>query len=116
MANKPLAQPPASGNPALDRWMFLMWKRLQEAGVITWDEIDTTGSNLTDIETRNHSDLQNINTEAYSHLTGTQLTDLTDGGDSAGHFHATDRDLANATGQLELDNAARIKAFAASHG
>lgn len=49
----------------------------------------------------NHNDLQNIQgggaTERY-HLTAGQHTDLTDGGDSTSHFHATDRARANHTG------------------
>lgn len=49
----------------------------------------------------NHNDLQSIQggspTERY-HLTATQQTDLTDSGDSALHFHSSDRARANHTG------------------
>jgi len=41
-------------------------------GLIGWSSISKTGSNLTDLTTRNHADLQNINTAAYTHLTSTE--------------------------------------------
>jgi hypothetical protein len=45
------------------------------------------------------SDINSNFTELYTDkLTSTQLTDLTDAGDSALHYHATDRDRANHTG------------------
>lgn len=37
-------------------------------------------------------------------LTTTVVTDLTDGGASTLHYHASDRDLANATGNLSVNN------------
>lgn len=46
------------------------------------------------------SALQGGSTGSYFHLTETQHTDLTDGGDSTLHFHASDRALSNATGTL----------------
>lgn len=68
---------------------------------LKWVNLDFTGSNLTDIATRNHNDLNSINggssTERY-HLTAAQHTDLTDAGDSTSHYHASDRDSANFTG------------------
>lgn len=75
MSNKPIAQPPTTGNPAFDRWAFLLWRRLLEAGIVTWDEIEFADSNLLDIETRNHNDLQNIQGGApgeHYHLTSDQ--------------------------------------------
>ena len=98
MAQNPLAPPPPSGNGGFDRWMYLLWRRLTQTGQIIWASLDFTGSNLTDLATRNHADLQNINTTSYTHLTSTQATDLTDAGDSTLHYHATDRDSANFTG------------------
>lgn len=57
--------------------------------------INNIGSNV------NHNDLQNIqggsSSERY-HLTSAQATDLTDGGDSTSHYHASDRARANHTG------------------
>lgn len=45
-----------------------------------------------------HAALTNLNSATYSHLTSTQLTDLTDSGDSTLHFHSSDRDRTNHTG------------------
>jgi hypothetical protein len=45
-----------------------------------------------------HALLSNLNSVDYSHLTAAQLTDLTDAGDSALHYHASDRNRANHTG------------------
>lgn len=73
-----VAQPPVTGNPVLDRWMFLLWKRA-----------------ITD---------------------ASLVAELTDGSDTNLHYHSSDRDLANATGQLKLNNAASLQAFAAAHG
>lgn len=83
---------------------------------MAWSLIDKTGSNLTDLTTRNHADLQNINTASYTHLTSTNATALTGGTDTTLHYHATDRDLGNATGQLTQDHMASMKAYSASHG
>lgn len=93
-----------------------MWKRIASQAGLAWELVSKTGSNLTDIETRNHADLQNINTASYTHLSSTNATDLTDGGDSILHYHATDRDLANATGQLGLDHLATMQAYASAQG
>ena len=101
MAQNPLAPPPQSGGP-LDGWLFLLWRRLTQAGQVLWDTIDFTGSDLTDIAARNHADLQNINTVTYTHLSATNHTDLTDAGDSALHYHAADRARANHTGTQTL--------------
>lgn len=47
---------------------------------LSWSSLNKTGSNLTDIETRNHNDLQNIqggsSLERY-HLTSSQVADIT---------------------------------------
>ena len=113
MAQVPVSPPPQSGNAGLDRWLYLMWKRVASAGQLLWSYIDFSDSNLTDIETRNHVDLQNHNTTNYFHLTQANHTDLTDAGDTTLHYHAADRDRANHTGtQL----AATISDFAAAVG
>ena len=82
--------------------MYLLWKGLTATGQILWDTISFSGSNITDIETRNHADLQNINTSSYTHLTAANHTDLTDGGDTTLHYHAADRARANHTGTQTL--------------
>lgn len=46
----------------------------------------------------NRIDLQGGTTDEYYHLTNTQHTDLTDGGDSSLHYHSVDRDRSNHTG------------------
>lgn len=71
--------------------MWLLWKRVTAVGQLLWSTLDFTGSNLTDLATRNHADLQNINTASYTHLSSTNATDLTDGGDSTLHYHSADR-------------------------
>jgi len=61
---------------------------------IQWDKISKAGSNLTEIVTRNHNDLQNVDggsaTERF-HLTSDQHTDLTDGGDATTQHHHDSR-------------------------
>lgn len=105
MAQQPLGPPPkVETGSVFDRWMNNAWNRIVKAGQILWSQIDFTGSNLTDLATRNHADLQNINTASYTHLTATNHTNLTDAGDSTLHYHASDRALANATGTLALAN------------
>ncbi len=52
----------------------------------------------------------------WKRVVSPEWTDLTDGGDTTLHYHATDRALANATGQLTLDHLATMKAFAAAQG
>ncbi|MBN2127238.1 MAG: hypothetical protein JW703_02480 [Candidatus Diapherotrites archaeon] len=50
------------------------------ANAISWTFINKSGSNLTDLETRNHNDLQNISGGAagdYFHLTNAQHSNLT---------------------------------------
>ena len=77
---QPLAQPPHGNDPVLSRWLFLLWKRINSAAGMAWGLIDKTSSNLTDIETRNHNDLQTIQggtANEYYHLTGAQNTALT---------------------------------------
>lgn len=88
MARNPLGPPPfIKQESAFDRWMRLLWQRVVDTGQILWSQLDFTGSNLTDIATRNHADLQNINTASYTHLTSANHTDLTDGGATTLHKH-----------------------------
>ena len=51
------------------------------AGTIPWASVDKTGSALSDLVTRNHNSLQNVQGGAandYYHFTNTQHTDLID--------------------------------------
>jgi len=79
-------------------WRNYLERLSPVTGTIKWSIVDKTNSNITDIETRNHEDLQNLNTTGYTHLTGVEYLDLTDGGDTVLHYHAADRDRANHTG------------------
>lgn len=102
-----LPPPPTSNDPrdpAFRDWFYKLQKAFSTLGSFLFTNLDFTGSNITSIVTRNHADLQNLNTASYTHLTSTQATDLTDGGDSTLHFHSSDRDLANATGTLAIAN------------
>lgn len=77
MTQVPLAPPPPTKDPNQDRWLWLLWRRLTQAGQILWESVDKTGSNLTDIETRNHADLQSLQggtTNEYYHLTSSEYT------------------------------------------
>lgn len=88
MARNPLGPPPfIKQESAFDRWMRLLWQRVVDTGQILWSQLDFTGSNLTDLATRNHADLQNLNTASYTHLTSANHTDLTDGGATTLHKH-----------------------------
>ena len=72
-----LTPPTPSGNNGLDRWLNLLWRKLTDTGSILWSQVSKVGSNLTDIETRNHVDLQNIQggtTNQYYHLTSAEYT------------------------------------------
>lgn len=96
-----LPPPPVSNDPkdpAFRDWFYKLQKAFSALGSFLFTNLDFTGSNITSIATRNHADLQNLNTASYTHLTATQATDLTDAGDSTLHYHASDRDSANFTG------------------
>lgn len=77
-------------SPPFQRWLSKVHELLAPmatGGLLPWSSVSKTGSNLTDIVTRNHADLQNINTATYTHLTATNHTDLTDGGATTLHKH-----------------------------
>lgn len=94
----PTGVPP--GHPYWNDWYEKLRSLINDT-TINFTDLDFAGSNLTSIATRNHNDLQNIQGGAagdHYHLTNAQATDLTDGGDSAAHFHSADRARANHTG------------------
>ena len=93
-----LAQPPAEYE---ERWMFLLWQKVTSTAGSAWESISKVGSNLTDLEVRNHSDLQELNSSLYSHLTADQLAALTKGNATNLHSHpigSVDLDSANFSG------------------
>jgi hypothetical protein len=77
MAQNPLAPPPPTKDPNQDRWLYLLWRRLTQAGQILWSSLDFAGSNITDLATRRHRDLQDLQggtTDEYYHLTSAEYT------------------------------------------
>ena len=77
--------PPPVGAPA-GSWEWLDWYRQIEnfvggsAGLISWNAIDTAGSNVTDLASRAHNDLQSHQggtSGEYYHLTNSQHSALT---------------------------------------
>ena len=75
-----------------------------DRGKTSYDHSQLTSGNphnvsLNDVGgTTDHTALNNLNSTNYSHLTSTQLNDLTDAGDSSLHYHSTDRARTNHTG------------------
>ena len=79
--------PPNGGDESTQQdWFVRIRNAINKLGTsITWAILDKTGSNLTDIVTRNHNNLQNIqggsSTERY-HLTAAEYAALGSGGTS----------------------------------
>lgn len=102
--------PPPNPDEDLNGYSWRDWFRqlrdyVVNKGSFLWQQINFTGSKLSDIVERPHNVLQSIQggssvTDEYYHFTQTEHTDLTDGGDTTLHYHASDRNLANATGTL----------------
>lgn len=78
MATVPFPPPPSATvpgafeGPAWQNWFARISHKVSAVGQIFWNQLNFTGSNLTDIQTRNHNDLQNIQGGAaadYQHLT-----------------------------------------------
>jgi hypothetical protein len=76
--------PPADFTPQ-NQWAWIEFYKqvrysINNATNVTWKNLNFTNSNLTDIQTRNHNDLQNIQGGAatdYQHLTTAQVTGIT---------------------------------------
>jgi hypothetical protein len=60
MAQLPLPPPPVVKEDPLQRWLNLLWKRVNSAGQVLWSYLDFRGSDLADLEKRRYSDLQDI--------------------------------------------------------
>ncbi len=80
MANLPPAPIQADwGSYQWDEWFRIVTLRIEGVSAIAWDDIDFTTSNITDITTRNHDDLQNIDGgtgSEYYHLTSAEYTGI----------------------------------------
>lgn len=91
MATPPPIRDPMNSQRWLE-WFRLISQELQDLTTVNWSDIVFTGSNLTDLATRNHNQLQNIDggtTDQYYHLTSAQHTGLTGGGNAdAYHTHS----------------------------
>lgn len=106
--------PPPNPDDDVNGYSWRDWFRqlrdyVVDKGSILWSQIDFTGSKLSDIQNRPHNVLQSIQggnstLSEYYHLSNVEYTDLTDGGNTTLHYHASDRDLANATGTLAVAN------------
>jgi hypothetical protein len=74
--------------------------------------VDIGGTDTTEVQipagVSDHTALSNLNSTSYYHLTQANHTDLTDSGDSALHYHATDRNRENHTG---IQTAATISGY-----
>jgi hypothetical protein len=86
----PVANNGAEVSQPWNRWFEELRSKLNTLVTAT-DEPASTIANITEITTRNHSDLQNLNTNSHTHLTESQKTDLTGSANSALHYHNKDR-------------------------
>ena len=93
--------PPSSGEKNFNSIAWQHWFQLISQTLITvtktistsvnWSDVNKTGSDIRDIQTRNHNDLQSIQggaTADYQHLTTAQETGLTGGSATTLHTHA----------------------------
>lgn len=87
-----LSPPPRNTDPELAKWLYSLWQRvlqaLTEVGTVLWSDVDTTGSNITDLTYRDHTNLTNLNSTTYYHLTATEYTWVMGLSDSGGTAHA----------------------------
>lgn len=77
----PVGVPP--GHSFWNDWYERLRTIVNNISSLTWSIIDFTGSNLTDIVTRNHNDLQNLQgggTGDYNHVTSAQLSSIAQAG------------------------------------
>lgn len=91
MTTPSLPQPPSVREARFDDWLFRLWEYVKGLDATSTDTATTSTPTA-------HSSLSGLNTSEYTHLSGINAGDLTDGGDSNLHFHSADRDRANHTG------------------
>lgn len=87
--------PPPNANSDMDDYSWKDWFRvlrdyLTGVGAFSWGVINFTGSNIKDIQQRQHNELQAIQGGTagdYVHLTSAQLSGLTGNGKTTLHSH-----------------------------
>ena len=99
--------PPASdtnfSSVAWQRFFHDLFTRVTAAGMVAWSQISTVGSNLTDIVTRRHNDLQNIQggtAAQYYHLTSAQSSLIPSGVPTVGQVPIAISGTASAWGTV----------------
>ena len=84
----PLTQSPQD----IDTWLRDLRTEVGRIQDLNWTNINFTGSNITDIATRKHSNLQGLNADGYNHI-GDQdvlnLAELTGGATTDLHSHVS---------------------------
>ena len=73
-------------------WYNKLYKYLKTSGSIAWSAIDFSGSNISDIQTRNHNSLQGFQggtAGEYYHLTAAEYATITSNDPKYGAFHNT---------------------------
>lgn len=96
--------PPIPNNPVTDThvwrdWFFKVSQILVQTAQIAWTSLDFTGSNLLDIQTRQHNALQDIQggfTNEYYHLTLAQYNKVTSDLSYGAYQNNADQNLATA--------------------
>lgn len=109
----PVPLPPIPNNPITDvfvwrDWFYKVSQLLSQQAAIAWSSIDFTGSNLQDIQTRQHNALQNIQggiASQYYHLTATEYALV------QGFVNPAYGAFSNTTDQLTTNNTATVTAL-----
>lgn len=125
MAETPIDPAPRTFDPSSrqnifqwQKWFEQVARALGRAGSVAWSLVNKSGSNLTDIETRNHSGLQNIlaldptDTDAtkVKHLSNAQGKVWQDHvGITNGNPHGTDHSALDSIGTLDVTSADTTK-------
>jgi hypothetical protein len=95
--------PPIPNNPITDThvwrdWFFKVSQILVQNAAIAWTSLNFTGSNLRDIQTRQHNALQDIQggdgANEYYHLTQAQYVSLAGGASYGAYQNSVDQNLA----------------------
>lgn len=85
-----LSPPPRKDSARFDDWVAALYRKVSSLETTVTEEVTTVS--------QSHSDLSNLNSSQYTHLSAINASDLTDGGDSSLHYHGSDRSRSNHTG------------------